>query len=162
MKSMKPFILAALLWLCAGWAAAQAPGLTVVGPGGQAQAFTGEALAALPRETVAAQDHGKPVVFTGSDLHELLRAAGVDLSQPLRGPQMRRVLLVQAADGYAAVFALAELDLTLGDRRVFRVDRAGDNPLAAAEGPWRLVVPKDARGGRWVRQVTRISVIDLP
>jgi len=58
-------------------------------------------------------------------------------------------------------FAAAELDPSLGDRRVHLVDRVDDKPLAADEGPWRLVVPRDARGARWVRQVTRIAVIDL-
>lgn len=62
----------------------------------------------------------------------------------------------------AVVFAFAELDPSLGDRRVHLVDHVDDKPLAAADGPWRLVVPRDARGGRWVRQVTRISVVDLP
>ena len=69
---------------------------------------------------------------------------------------------MQGADGYAVVFAFAELDPTLGDRRVHLVDRLDDKPLSADDGPWRLVVPRDARGGRWVKQVTRISVVELP
>ena len=159
---MKRLLAAAFLLMFATLAVAQATGVTVVRPDGQTQVFTAEALHALPRETVTTTDHDKPAIFSGSDLREVLRAAGVEPLERLRGPQMRRVVLVQAADGYGVVFAFAELDPSLGDRRVHLVDRLGDKPLGATEGPWRLVVPRDARGARWVRQVTRISVIDLP
>lgn len=167
MKNTQPMtnvFAAALLWMCMALAIAQAPAdeVTVVRPDGQSRVFTSAALRALPREEVAASDHDKPVVFTGSDLRELLRAAEVEPPERVRGPLMRRVVLVQAADGYAVAFAYAELDLSLGDRRVYLVDRVGDMPLAADDGPWRLVVPRDARGGRWVKRVTRISVIDVP
>jgi DMSO/TMAO reductase YedYZ molybdopterin-dependent catalytic subunit len=33
-------------------------------------------------------------------------------------------------------------------------------PLGADIGPFRLVVPTDKRGGRWVRQVTSIKLLD--
>ena len=32
-------------------------------------------------------------------------------------------------------------------------------PLDDAIGPFRLVVPTDKRGARWVRQVTRIRIV---
>jgi DMSO/TMAO reductase YedYZ molybdopterin-dependent catalytic subunit len=33
-------------------------------------------------------------------------------------------------------------------------------PLGAEIGPFRLVVPTDKRGGRWVRQVVSIKLLD--
>jgi len=33
-------------------------------------------------------------------------------------------------------------------------------PLAGDVGPFRLVVPSDKRGGRWVRGVVKIRVLD--
>ncbi len=161
---MKNLFAAVFVWMFMALAIAQTnpDGITVVRPDGESKAFTSAALSALPRETVEATDHDKPVAYTGSDLREVLRAAGVEPPERVRGPLMRRVVLVQAADGYAVVFAFAELDPSLGDRRVHLVDRVGDKPLASADGPWRVVVPRDARGGRWVRQVTRISVVDVP
>lgn len=157
------WLFAAALALPAAAQPAPATGerLAVVRPDGQVREHGAAELRALPRETVQATSHDKPAAFTGSDLRELLRAAGVEPPQQLRGAALRRVVLVSAADGYAVAFAAAELDPTLGDRKVLVADRVDDKPLAAEDGPWRLVVPKDARGARWVRQVTRISVIDL-
>ena len=38
-------------------------------------------------------------------------------------------------------------------------ERDGE-PLGAEIGPFRLVVPTDKRGGRWVRQVVSIKLLD--
>ncbi len=164
MMDMKKLLMLALAWLFTTLALAQAPSgtLAVVRPDGTTTVLTATALSALPRESVTASVHDKPAVFAGSDLREVLRAAGVEPPDRLRGSMLRRVIVVRAADGYAVVFAFAELDLSLGDRQVYVVDRVEGQPLAADDGPWRLVVPRDARGARWVRQVTRISVVDLP
>jgi DMSO/TMAO reductase YedYZ molybdopterin-dependent catalytic subunit len=161
---MKKLIAATLVWMLTALAAAQTPAgaVTVVRPDGQSKLFTAQALSALPRESVSATDHDKTVAFSGTDLREVLRAAGVEPPDHVHGDLMRRVILVQGADGYAVVFAFAELDPSLGARVVHLVDRVEDQALPAKDGPWRLVVPKDARGGRWVRQVKRISVVDLP
>lgn len=160
---MKSLLAAVFVCLFAPLTVAQTPSgaVTIVRPDGESKLFALAALAALPRESVAATDHDKPAVFTGSDVREVLRAAGIEPPDRVRGASMRRAILVQGEDGYAVVFAYAELDPSLGDRRVYLVDRIDDKPLSAADGPWRLVVPRDARGGRWVRQVTRISVVEL-
>ena len=65
---------------------------------------------------------------------------------------------VSAPDGYRVVFALSELDPTLGNRQVLLVDRENGQPLPAGTGPWRLVVPSDPRPARWVREVNAIAV----
>ena len=51
---------------------------------------------------------------------------------------------------------------TIGERRVYLVNRAEGSALAAGERPWRLVVPGDRRPARWSRQVVRIVVADAP
>jgi hypothetical protein len=75
---------------------------------------------------------------------------------------LRRLVSVHANDGYVVVFALAELDASIGDKRVYLVNRAEGAALAADDGPWRLVVPADRRPTRWSRQVVRIVVADGP
>ena len=50
-------------------------------------------------------------------------------------------LLVEAADDYRVVFALPELDPAFTERVILLADRRDGQPLAAAEGPLRLVVP---------------------
>lgn len=116
-------------------------------------------LTKLPRLTVNAKDHdGKPVTFEGVALVEVLRLAGVEFGEKLRGKQLALFLVVDAADGYRAVFALPELDPAFTDRNVILADRRDGKPLSEAEGPWRIVVPDEKRQGRWVRQVVALTV----
>ncbi|MBB5875108.1 MULTISPECIES: hypothetical protein [Xanthomonas] len=117
------------------------------------------ALAAVPRERIVAQAHGQRLDCEGVALAALLQAQHAMPTEPLRGAQLQRRIEVVARDGYTAVFALAELDPTLGARRVLLVDRCGGEPLAADAGPLRLIVPQDQRPARWVRQVRAITVI---
>lgn len=119
-------------------------------------------LAALPRETVAATAHGKPLRCDGVALLTLLRASGAMPAEPLRGPQLARYVLVDARDGDRAVYALAELDPTLGNRRVYLVDRCDGRPLADDDGPLRLIAPDESRAARWVRGVEAITVVVAP
>ena len=70
-------------------------------------------------------------------------------------------VVVDAADGYQAVFAMAELDPALTDRVILLADRKGGQPLGAFEGPLRVIVPGEKRPARWVRQV-RVLWIGRP
>ena len=116
-------------------------------------------LAKLPRLTVNAKDHdGKPVTFEGVALVEVLRLAGVEFGEKLRGKQLALFLVVDAADGYRAVFALPELDPAFTDQTIILADRRDGKPLSDSEGPWRIVVPVEKRQGRWVRQVVSLTI----
>lgn len=127
------------------------------------QQWTLDDLATLPRREVRAQDRdGTEVTFAGVALVDLLRLTGVPLGAELRGSNMALYLLVEAADGYRVVFALPELDPAFTDRVVLLADRRGGQPLAAAEGPLRLVVPGEKRHARWVRQVVSCTVRRAP
>lgn len=113
----------------------------------------------LPRLTVSAKDHdGKPVTFEGVALVEVLRLAGVEFGEKLRGKQLALFLVVDAVDGYRAVFALPELDPAFTDQNIILADRRDGKPLSEAEGPWRIVVPGEKRQGRWVRQVVALTI----
>src|SRR5262245_37200001 len=153
------------VWLGIGLslaALAQADGVAVVRPDGTSTTLTTERLMALPRATFTASAHDKTQRFEGSDLRDVLGAAGVDATKELRGAQLRRLVSVHASDGYVVVFALAEIDGSIGDRRVYLVNRAEGAALGSDQGPWRLVVPADRRPARWSRQVVRIVVSDAP
>ncbi len=116
------------------------------------RSFSAEDLQKLPRLTVEATDHGgAPVRFEGVALAEVLKAVGAPLGDRLRGPALSTFLLVSAADGYRAVFALPELDAAFTDTTVLLADRR--------EGPYRLVVAHEKRQGRWVRQVRSLTVV---
>ncbi len=115
--------------------------------------------ARLPRQKVRARGHdGKEAEFEGVALVEVLRAAGVKFGQDLRGPALASYLVVEASDGYRAVFALPELDPAFTDRVILLADRREGKPLVGDEGPLRVVVPGEKRHGRWVRKVIALRV----
>jgi hypothetical protein len=116
-------------------------------------------LAKLPRQTVSAKDHdGKTSVFEGVALVEVLRLAGVEFGEHLRGKNLALFLVVEAADGYRAVFALPELDPAFTDRVIILADHRDGKALIAGEGQWRIVVPNEKRQARWVRQVVALTL----
>ncbi|MEO6808770.1 MAG: molybdopterin-dependent oxidoreductase [Isosphaeraceae bacterium] len=116
-------------------------------------------LAKLPHKKVRARDaDGKETEFEGVSLFELLKAAEIQLEYDLRGPALASYLLVEAADGYRAVFALPELDPGNTDRVIILADRREGKPLDPKEGPLRIVVPGEKRHYRWVRQVVSIKL----
>ena len=119
-------------------------------------------LKALPRHEVAAQQQGLKRMFSGVLLRDVLRQAGVAFGEAIRGPVLRRYVAVVGKDGYKAVYALAELDEGFTDDPVLLADAMDGHPLIFDEGPLPTIAPADKRGGRWVRQVTRVEVRDAP
>jgi DMSO/TMAO reductase YedYZ molybdopterin-dependent catalytic subunit len=114
----------------------------------------------MPHVTARSTDHsGVTSNFEGVPLAAILARAGLDMAPHLRGPRLAMYLVVDAADGYRATFALAELDTAFTTRQVLLVDRKDGKALAASEGPLRIVVPDEKRAGRWVRQVVGVRVL---
>ncbi len=116
-------------------------------------------LAKLPRQTVNAKDHdGKTAAYEGVALAEVLRLAGVEFGEKLHGKSLALFLLVDAADGYRAVFALPELDSAFTDQVIILADRRDGKAFSEAEGQWRIIVPNEKRQARWVRQVVALTI----
>jgi len=113
----------------------------------------------LPHQTVKAADHGgKEATWTGVPLYQVLQHAGFSFGDSLRGPALAQYVVVTATDGYKAVFALPELDPRSTDDSVLLCETMNDAPLPADVGPLRMVLPKEKRHFRWVRNVARIEV----
>ena len=120
-------------------------------------------LAALPRQAVEGSAHGQALRCEGVELVALLRSSGAMPADPLRGTeQLIRYVRIEARDGYRAIYSLAELDPSLGNAKVFVVDRCDGKPLDEKSGPLRLIAPAESRPARWVRQVQSIRVVDAP
>jgi DMSO/TMAO reductase YedYZ molybdopterin-dependent catalytic subunit len=133
--------------------------LQVVGHVTQPLSLSEEQLAKLPRQSVRAKSHdGVESQFEGVPLIEILAKAGVATGQALRGPAMAQYVVVEAADGYRATFALAELDSTFTDRVILLADHRDGKPLAAQSGPLQIIVPGEKKHARWVRQVITLKV----
>ena len=109
------------------------------------------------------KDHkGVDAEFEGVPLVDVLRKAGARVDEKLRGGALADYLVVEASDGYRAVFALAELDPAFADRVILLADRRDGHPLAATEGPLRIVVPGEKKQARWVRQVNALTIRRAP
>ena len=141
-------------------APAREPVLKVEVEGGKTLALTAKDLAKFARREAKAKAHdGKEAVYAGFDLSEILVAAGARLGKDeLRGKELGAYLVVEAADGYRAVFALAELSADFTDRLVMLADTRDGRPLGDKHGPWQLIVPDDKKHGRWVRQVAVLKI----
>lgn len=133
--------------------------LAVTLPDGHTLIVDSALLEPLPRIAADATAHGKTARYEGYDLRAVLAAAGLPPVDALRGKALAQIVRAHAADGYEVAFALAELDPSLGNRQVLLVDTQDGAPLPAADGPWRLVFPSDARPARWIRQLDAIDVL---
>lgn len=115
--------------------------------------------AKLKRVTIKASDHGKDASFEGVLLSDVLKLGGVEFGENLRGKRMNEYLLVEAADGYKAVYALAELDAGFTDKLVVLADKRDGKELPENARSFQIVNDSDKRAARWVRQVTRLSIV---
>jgi hypothetical protein len=141
--------------------ALSAQSLQVVGADGNPASLSAAQITALPHVKVSVQDHGATSEFEGVPLAEVLAAAGLKMGDSMRGPRMTEAMLVEAADNYKVVFALAEVDPAFATREIILADKKNGKPLDAKEGPFRVVAPGDKRGARWVRQVTTIRIVGV-
>jgi hypothetical protein len=70
-------------------------------------------------------------------------------------------VVVKARDGYQAVFALAELAPSVGDKAVVLADQCDGKSLPEGDGILRIVVPGEKMRSRWVRQVEKLEIISF-
>lgn len=135
--------------------------LVIDGDVPEVRRFTAADLAEMPRATVTDPSPDGEQVYEGVWLDQVLLAADVPEGGVLRGKSLTTYILAEASDGYQIVFSLAELSEEFGNVRVLVADRLNGKPLPEGVGPFRLIVPGDQEGGRWVREVERLTVHQL-
>ena len=101
----------------------------------------------------------KDHTYAGVLLTVLLQKAGVTSGKDLRGKNLTKYVLIEAADGYQVVFALAELDKDFTDRAIILATTVDGQPLAAGDGPFRIIVQDEKKPARCIKQVTGIKVL---
>ena len=135
--------------------------LQIINAEGRSTSISVAQIANLPRVTVEVRDHDIPARFEGVPVAALLTMAGIQLGDTMRGRRMTEAILVEAADGYKAVFAVAEFDPAFAAREIILADKRDGKALDAKEGPLRIVAPGDKRPARWIRQVTTFTLISV-
>ena len=133
-------------------------GLVLRGLDGADHVVSAAELARLRRIDTVVAAHNVQGRYSGVPLADLLTLVHAPVGDSLRGPARATYVVVQAADGYRVVFALAEIDHGFTDRIALLADQKDGSPLSAAEGPYRLIVPGEKRPARWARQVGRIEL----
>jgi len=119
--------------------------------------LTVEDLRQFPEQRVRARfgsgDGREEHRYRGALLLDVLEAA-----QPQFDPETKNdAVLVTASDGYQAAVAWGEIDPRFAATEVLLAYEEDRQPLARP----RLVVPSDERGGRYVTEVTRVSLLRL-
>lgn len=174
-----------MLWIALCLAAApdagSPPSVTLAGALITAGSATTKDLSALGAKTLEWSDRSKDCLAPatrdgercvhhgqGVRLDVLLLARGY--SEGAKGPSvdpklkhagLRAAVVARASDGFAAVFSIGELLETLGATEAYVVWEADGKPLAADQGPFRLVVKNDRAGTRSLRQLVSLEVVDL-
>ena len=154
--------LAILLFVSSTALARQAaPSVAVTGAVKQPLTLTASDLAAMPRAMAVTDNNGIQTTYEGVWLADVLKKAGVPLGPGLRGAALAGYVLASASDGYQVVFSIGELDPDMTDGQFLLADTANGKPLFGENGSFRLVVPRDKRGARSVRLLTKIEVVQL-
>lgn len=149
--------------LCGSPFAALAQSVSLTGPEGKTRSVSASELAAMPHATaLLPNEHGPPKHCDGVPLTVLLESVGAPTGKALHGPALADLVVVGASDGYRVVLGLAETDPGVRPEKILLADRCEGAPLAANEGPFRLVVEGDLRPVRSARMVTAIRVEAAP
>ncbi len=113
----------------------------------------------LPRAEIKSMARDKTErTYSGVPLAEILKTIPVSAGPTLRGPELERVVVITAADGYKVSFSLAELDASFRKQNVIMADSVDGKPLSDHEGKRMLVCGDELRHSRWIRQVTGVVI----
>ena len=140
------------------------PSIAIDGAFVKAGTLDAAAIAALPHVSlIVDEEHGDAhVSYSGVRLAALLESAGAPVGSKVKGAPARSYVIVHAADGYAVVFSLAELDSTDAPCAPVLADRRNGMAIGAENGPFRMLVPCDHTQARWIREVTGFSIVTVP
>lgn len=151
-----PVILSAVFFCCC---LLQAQKVTITNDNGINTVLDQTAISALPHVTVSTGG-ASATSFEGVALKDVLEKAGVGFGDLLKGKRLASCLLASGADGFQVVIALPELDPSFTDKKVMLAFLQNGRPLAAGDGPFRIVIPDDKRMSRWVKHVTTLKIVD--
>ena len=133
------------------------PKFTITGMVGQPVTINN--LISYPRKKMMVKHLGE-----GKGYHGIDRFAGVSFKTILDEagiePDLSKVFLVSAPDGYRSLFSYGEIFLDPAGERMLIADRINDKPIKKG-GRFFLVPPDDLMSDRDVKSIEKIEVISL-
>lgn len=135
--------------------------LTVTGKIDSPIDLTPKDFASLPHLKVSGTDHnGNRNEYDGVPLYTILQKAGVPSGDSLHGKKMLLYLQAEALDGYKVVYALQEVDTAFTDNTIIVADKKNNELLDSKEGPLQIIVPKEKKHSRWIRQLRTLRILN--
>jgi hypothetical protein len=149
-------------------AAAQSPthpadSLLLQGPGQQVKLSLG-ALKAMHQVTIKVTNAHEHVqqTYTGVPLVDLLRKVGAPEAAGVRGKALSEYVVATGSDNYKVVLSLAESEPAFHPGTVIVADMLDGKPLDTKQGPLKLVVDEDHEPVRWVHNLVRLELHQIP
>ena len=141
------------------WAQTGHATLTVTNEENKAITLSTDDIKAMPHITLEVKAHDEKMhSYSGVLLSSLLQKAGVLLGDSAKKKTVSNYLLITAADKYTVVYALAEVDSVLSDKKIILADEEDDKPLPANALPYQIIATGEKIHARMVRQVVSIAV----
>ncbi|MEV6218767.1 molybdopterin-binding oxidoreductase [Nocardia sp. NPDC051833] len=106
--------------------------------------------------TFASSKGDQSHTYVGASIIDVLAAAEPVTDSAVKNPTLRLVVVATGADEYRAALSWGEFDPGFAATPVLIAYREDDIDLTAP----RLVVPGDIKGGRYVSDLTSLTVID--
>ena len=163
------WIVAAIATVCALATPARAvpTSFTVAGAVGVPGTFDAAALGALPQSTQAVTYRsGASTVsdgFTGPTLWSVLQAAGgITVDPSIKNNILGKYVIATGADGYTTVISAGEISPMFGKRQDLVATSDTGGTLPSPDGFARVVATGDAAGGRYVSNLTSLTVASAP
>lgn len=111
---------------------------------------------------------GETRTYRAVSLEALLRSVGVDPGSMAPGVSTgekragwKFAVVATASDDFQAAFSVPELFHGMGHTDAYVAFRENDRPIDPVAGPFRIIVTSDGEGSRSLRNLTRLSIVDL-
>ncbi|GGG74205.1 molybdopterin-dependent oxidoreductase [Edaphobacter dinghuensis] len=129
---------------------------------GKATTLSVTELQAMPQKTITVHNpHTKmDESYTGVELSDLLAKYGVALDKTTQRKILRSYLRVEGADHYFVLYSAAEVEGEIHNGDVIVATGMNGGGLGE-DGAIKLVASQDKKPMRWVRNVTKITLVTV-
>jgi len=130
---------------------------------GKTTTYSPAEFAALPHKSVTVFNaHSrKNETYSGVVLSDLLSKVGVPSGEKVRGKVFMTGVVAEGMDHYGVLYSLAEVDPSIHTGDVIVADTM-DGQKLTKDGAFKMVSSEERRPARWVRNLTSISVVQVP